>query len=890
MTTWRPGVTNNGGIPNRTTIYKTLSPTGGDDTAAIQAALDGCPANQVVQLVAGVFKINGGGLNFQTPNCTLRGVGPGRGLSTGINGVNPSSTTAGTFIPDPTATQIIKADRATQTLFGILNVGGDPSQFSTSTNLASDANQGTNSLTLVSNPGIQVGEIVLVDMNTDNDPDVVWGFAHDPPGGASRAWFSRPDRSLSQIMEVTAVSANTITFATPFHITFKTAYQAQLTRWGSCSGCNYVHGIGIENIYFFGGMGGQGNIGVGLCAYCWIKNIESHWTVGPSISLTSTYRSELRDSYIHETPDPNPGGGGYMLALNKGASDNLVENNIMWYGNKEIVMRATGGGNVVAYNYMDDAFGAGYPTLPEAGLNAGHDTTPYMELLEGNYSQNYSGDDYWGNSIYITVFRNHLSGLRAAAPPLNTYAANIGGCPYPYMDLGGRTAVQVGAYSFNTNFVGNVLGFQGQTLLSYNSNCLQSTQSSWQYEQLATFGNDSVVTMWIMGEDQSHQAVNGNSLWVPTTYQTQLRQGNWDWATQTQSWDGIGGTGSPGSGTPQTIPNSLYLTSKPAFFGSNPWPWVDPSTGTVYTLPAKARFWKLRGNAATHDFDADGKSDVAWHDASGDVAAWLMNGARLKQSAGVGAAPTTWSIVGQRDFNSDGKADLLWRDTSGNVGIWFLNGAQVTLSAGVGTVPTVWSIAGTGDFKGDGNGDVLWQDTGGNVAIWFMSGAQLTQSAGVGAVPTSWSIVGTGDFNGDGKSDILWRDTSGNVAIWFMNGAQVTQSAVVGTVPTVWSIAGTGDFDGDGKSDILWRDSSGNVAVWLMNGAQLIQSAGVGAVATTWKIVETGDFNGDGKSDILWQDTSGNVAIWFMNGTQVTQSAGLGNVPTVWSVQGANAD
>src|SRR5216684_495466 len=95
VTLWQPGVTNNGGIPNRTTIYKTLSPSGGDDTAAIQAALDGCPANQVVQLTVGVFKINGGGLHFQSPNCTLRGVGPGLGLSTGINAVDPKDITAG---------------------------------------------------------------------------------------------------------------------------------------------------------------------------------------------------------------------------------------------------------------------------------------------------------------------------------------------------------------------------------------------------------------------------------------------------------------------------------------------------------------------------------------------------------------------------------------------------------------------------------------------------------------------------------------------------------------------------------------------------------------------------------------------------------------------------
>jgi hypothetical protein len=44
--------------------------------------------------------------------------------------------------------------------------------------------------------------------------------------------------------------------------------------------------------------------------------------------------------------------------------------------------------------------------------------------------------------------------------------------------------------------------------------------------------------------------------------------------------------GAVGSGTPQTIPDSLYLT--PKHFGSNPWLWVNPSNRTVTTLLAKA--------------------------------------------------------------------------------------------------------------------------------------------------------------------------------------------------------------------------------------------------------------------------------------------------------------
>ena len=62
---------------------------------------------------------------------------------------------------------------------------------------------------------------------------------------------------------------------------------------------------------------------------------------------------------------------------------------------------------------------------------------------------------------------------------------------------------------------------------------------------------------------------------------TILREGNFDYATNTVKWDAAA----------QTIPDSLYLTSKPAFFGNNTWPWVDP-TGTtkLYTLPARFRF------------------------------------------------------------------------------------------------------------------------------------------------------------------------------------------------------------------------------------------------------------------------------------------------------------
>jgi hypothetical protein len=63
-----------------------------------------------------------------------------------------------------------------------------------------------------------------------------------------------------------------------------------------------------------------------------------------------------------------------------------------------------------------------------------------------------------------------------------------------------------------------------------------------------------------------------------------IRDGNYDYVTSAVHWHY-----SPGfSGR---LPDSLYLSAKPAFFRDAHWPWVDPLKETkLYTLPAKARF------------------------------------------------------------------------------------------------------------------------------------------------------------------------------------------------------------------------------------------------------------------------------------------------------------
>ena len=67
---------------------------------------------------------------------------------------------------------------------------------------------------------------------------------------------------------------------------------------------------------------------------------------------------------------------------------------------------------------------------------------------------------------------------------------------------------------------------------------------------------------------------------------TLLRDGNYDYYTNEVHWHGIGGTGVNNGLTPpanHTLPASMYLTSKPAFFGSTTWPWVDGSTPATHS-------------------------------------------------------------------------------------------------------------------------------------------------------------------------------------------------------------------------------------------------------------------------------------------------------------------
>jgi len=105
--------------------------------------------------------------------------------------------------------------------------------------------------------------------------------------------------------------------------------------------------------------------------------------------------------------------------------------------------------------------------------------------------------------------------------------------------------------------------------------------SGWNYDDPAMSGNHANWAdndIWKIGYDPERWSMYAD----PLTLSTLIRGGNFDYLTNSVHWENLAA---------QTLPNSLYLTSKPAFFGSNPWPWVDPTGSThLYVLPATQRY------------------------------------------------------------------------------------------------------------------------------------------------------------------------------------------------------------------------------------------------------------------------------------------------------------
>jgi hypothetical protein len=545
LTLWNPG--SPGGIPSVATIQTTIDAAtygngGTDATAALNNAITAAGAvatdtnRQVVYLPAGTYRISSP-INLNVSNVVLRGAGPA--LTKIIGSTGGPAIRIGIFWPN----------------------------YAPAVNVVSENPKGATSITVADASAIQVGDVLQIDVQDDKtfvnvQPDSIYrkrqptSDVNGPGTGAAPGVNGGPWRSIGQQVEVASKNGNMLGLSGPLHTAFPLSLVPQVFKTATArSGEVGIRYSGLEDLYVSGGS--TDNIVLLNAAYCWVKNIESdgrpldanHGMTGQHVNLIHAYRCEIRDSYFHHARMINQGGGAYGISIANSSSDNLVENNISVHLNKPVVMNNSGGGNVIAYNYVDNAYSVSFPGWQESAIDGNHGSFSHFDLFEGNWAANLGSDSTHGNAGWQTFFRNYANG-RNSAPPSP--------------DSGNVRAVGVDGYNREHTFVGNVLGNGTQTVHESTSTDTLSAAAVYRVGANALGGSYEVFD-------------DGTAL------RLLFRHANFDSVSNAVVYDP--------SVARRDLPNSLYLTGKPGFFGSLPWPWVDP-TGTtrVSILPAKQRF------------------------------------------------------------------------------------------------------------------------------------------------------------------------------------------------------------------------------------------------------------------------------------------------------------
>ncbi len=546
---WAPGVS--GGIPIRTKVFcdPTVAIPGsplkavGDGVAdcrpALQFALDHCPVGEVVLLPAGNFRLASGGLVINR-SITFRGVGLGKTWLTVDTGDDSGALLIQSPIP----------------------------WLAAGYKVASGATKGSTALELTDKIGSFPAPMVFPGMKfviqQANDPAVV------NINGCT--WCADNNFNFAQAQVVVAQTAATgsthVTFQPPMYWDSTTAVQISTFRMDVP---NLVNG-GIEDLSiahpkYYGG--GSASVMFQGCQGCWAKNVEIKKAPKSSFKILDSLQCEIRGCYAHDAWNTE-GGSAYGYHIYGYNSAHLIEDNIGENLRHTFVCEGGGSGCVIAYNYSRGAQTSSSPGWVHDDLIS-HGAHPFLNLYEGNYGHKWVADWVHGSASNNTLFRNCLTEGLEPDEQGGGYEDTKG--VHRNYSIG-YWAVSTGDFNYYMSAIGNVLGWPSMTGGTYAYDCTWSAP---------TYGK-SIYKLGYNDEGGTAQT----DAKAATTFS---RHGNFDYVTNGVKWD-------PKNGD-HHLPNSLYLTSKPAFFGKAHWPPFGPDqTPMVSPLPAQVRWAALKAAAA----------------------------------------------------------------------------------------------------------------------------------------------------------------------------------------------------------------------------------------------------------------------------------------------------
>jgi hypothetical protein len=603
----------------------TLTPLGGDqdDQPQIQSAINNCTAGDYVSLGAGTFTIAGGEYILLNKSITVRGAGPGQTI------IEHQTTTACPPSSSYGAVWNCSSSGGSSELFHISPVGRYVGNTITSCALTADAAAGSYSVSVTSScaSNFAPGAFVILDEADGTqwmpDPEspstsgyAVWASPDyrvtygiyagtNPPGSDSSnvsCNYVINCRVTNEIKHIISVSGTTVTFDSPVMLPYRVSQSADL--WSFVT--PFLQGAGVEDLSLL--YGDNGAAEMDYCAYCWLYKVEVGYYIGQGIHMDTDFRPQLEDFYVHEAVWPVPGSAGYNIDLIWDTSEALIENGISILANKVDVARGSGAGSVFGYNYFDKGYIGGDCCWQEIGLNASHLVGPHHVLFEGNWTFNMDSDDTHGASNFMTFFRNWSTAIRGKFQGLNgggtgssaSYATwndaanNCGETAYSGSPL---RAAAMQAHSYWFSFIGNILGTPGCTTAANSFPLNNQYGGAYNSDGVFLLGwynagtsiDDPIAETIYPNTPPTISCPSSVTCAVPsancTTYGsncTTILDGNFDTVHNAQVW--------ASNDTAHTLPNSFYLTSAPSFFSGYTWPWVNPFTGTTYTLPALARY------------------------------------------------------------------------------------------------------------------------------------------------------------------------------------------------------------------------------------------------------------------------------------------------------------
>ncbi len=412
-------------------------------------------------------------------------------------------------------------------------------------NVLSGFQKGSDTVTVANGTPFIPGDLVIIEQFNED------GLVTQNGVGGSCDWCGRDGmngtRAYAERLIVQSRSGNTVTFNRPLYGNFRSSLSPQLYVRSRVP----VENAGIEDLCMESAYGNSegGGIDMVYARYCWVKGVEGYNFPTKHVLLRwGTYGNEIRYSYFHEAQS-YAGNRGYGVHLLTYSCDNLVEDNIFYHLHVGVNIEAGGAGNVVAYNHIERIEHGNEPQWFQTGI-ATHGAHPYMNLIEGNVVNKVQFDNYWGSSSHNTVFRNHITRLNPGTPVIYDITAAI-----------------VDSWNYYYTFVGNVMGTSG---------------CPGPVEQIpyTTIANNPVL--WKIGYNCCASTGNPTD---PKVASTLIRSGNWECATNAVQW----------SSSERNLPDSLYLPSKPSWFGVLAWPAFAPeregfNPTNLNKIPAQVRF------------------------------------------------------------------------------------------------------------------------------------------------------------------------------------------------------------------------------------------------------------------------------------------------------------